>query len=309
MKSVRPILLILIVALLLCGAWSAALRVLPRPALAESNYEANRLRMENWMLGPPAPAVLVGTSMTGRLLSSDFDGTPLAGLANLGLDGASPETGLRLTLLREPAPPLILLEVQLLAKRPGPNDRQLLELATGVGLQVSRYLPLTRADARPSTVLYAWMKSHQKGMVDAGGPERESSPAEVEDPAVAAENAAAMDQDWRIRMVPLLQQLQERGSRVVLVRLPAGKNNPVDPEALNPADLIAGELGLPLVDLLRWTRKEGLAVSYSDGLHLSPQSAAAVSKLMVKALEEKGLLAKIQPDRGGDRYRRSPNLP
>ena len=302
MNSARPIRYILVITLILCAAWSAALRVLPRPALAESNYEANRLRMENWMLGPAAPAVLVGTSISGRLLPADFDGTRLAGLANLGLDGASPETGLRLVLMREPPAPLVLLEMHLLGKRPGLNDRQLLDLATGVGLKVSRYLPLTRADARPSTVLYGWLKSKQVGTEIAAESEVAAAPDTATDPALAATNAAAMDPEWLDRIGPLIRRIQERGSRVVLVRLPAGKNDPASPESPNEADQIAGELGVPLVDLLRRARRERLTVSYSDGLHLSPPSAHAVAGLLVTALENEGL---VQPARQGNEPNRN----
>lgn len=286
MTPARQILAILTLTGLLCGVWTVALRVLPRPALAETNYEANRLRMEHWMLGPPAPAALVGTSITGRLLPGYFDATPLAGVANLGLDGASPDTGLQLVLMRQPTAPLVLLDVYLLAKRPGTNDRQLLDLASGTGLKVSSLLPLTRADARPSTVLYGWLKERKGGEGSA-----EVAPRIVT-AASADEEAAAMDPDWQPRMREWIGRLQAAGCRVVLTRIPAGRANPAEPEALNEADAIARELGVPLIDLLRLSRREGVPITYTDGLHLTPRSARAVCDLLVEALEAQGWVKK-----------------
>ena len=293
MSAPRQIAILVGLTAVLCGLWSAALRVLPRPALAETNYEANRLRMEGWLLGPGSKAVLVGTSMSGRLLPSYFDGTPLAGIANLGLDGASPDTGLRLALMRHPTPSLVLLEGHLLSKRTGPNDSQLLELATGVGLQITALAPLTRADARPSTVLYGWMKERRGGPeAGAGGAGGSSGTvtARVVSAAQAEKDAAGLDPDWRPRIRSLIATLQEQGARVVLVRLPSGIGDPADPEAPNELDAIAGELGLPLVDLLRLSRKDRVTVSYTDGLHLTPQAARAVSRILAETVAGAGWL-------------------
>lgn len=285
MSAPRQIAAILALTAVLCGIWSVALRVLPRPALAETNYEANRLRVEGWLLGPGSRSVLVGTSMSGRLLPSYFDGTPLAGIANLGLDGASPDTGLRLTLMRRPAPALVLLEGHLLSKRAGPNDRQLLELATGVGMKITALAPLTRVEARPSTVLYGWLKERRGGPeAGAGGPVT----ARVVSAAQAEKDAAGLDPDWRPRIRKLIAALQEQGSRVVLVRLPSGIGDPADPESPNELDAIAGELGLPLVDLLRLSRQGRMTVSYTDGLHLTPQSARAISRVLAEAVARAG---------------------
>ncbi|MCW5557047.1 MAG: hypothetical protein KIT22_04315 [Verrucomicrobiae bacterium] len=274
---------IALLAALLCGGWWIALKFLPKPALAETNYEANRLREERWLLGPKAPAALVGTSISGRLLPDYFEGTPLAGLANLGLDGASPHTGLRLAAMRPDAVPLVLLEVQKLSMLPGPNDRQLLDLASGVGLRVSEWLPLTRAEARPSTVLYAWLKERREGGgsgADPATPRSETSTNAAAEPPL----------DWRPRIRAAIDAVQQSGARVILVRLPAGRANPADPELPNEADATAREFGLPLVDLLRLSRKEGLSMTYTDGLHLTPPSARAVSQLLVRALQAEGLL-------------------
>jgi hypothetical protein len=189
--------------------------------------------------------------------------------------------------MRRPAPALVLLEGHLLSKRAGPNDHQLLELATGVGMRITALAPLTRADARPSTVLYGWLKERR-----AGPDGRDGAPgpvtARVVSAAQAEKDAAGLDPDWRPRIQKLIASLQEQGSRVVLVRLPSGIGDPADPEAPNELDAIAGELGLPLVDLLRLSRQGRVAVSYTDGLHLTPQAARAVSRVLAEAVARAG---------------------
>ncbi|MBN8246467.1 MAG: SGNH/GDSL hydrolase family protein [Verrucomicrobia bacterium] len=82
-----------------------------------------------------------------------------------------------------------------------------------------------------------------------------------------------------------------RCNRVVLVRIPAGRSNPESPEASNEADVTARDFGLPLVDLLRLSRKEGLSMTYTDGLHLTPASARAISGLLARTLQAEGFLA------------------
>ena len=82
----RQALAILATAAALCGAWTWAAR---RPGMtaefAEYNQAANRIRIEGYLARPSAPAhVLVGSSLSGRLLPSYFEGTRMADVATLG---------------------------------------------------------------------------------------------------------------------------------------------------------------------------------------------------------------------------------
>ncbi|HAB14899.1 MAG TPA: hypothetical protein PLX89_24720 [Verrucomicrobiota bacterium] len=275
MNSARQTFRILALTVGLCVAWALVARVLPRPELAETNYEANRLRIERWLLDPPASHVLVGTSIGGRLLPTYFQGTGLSNFANLGLDGANPATGLELVLARSTAPEVVFLEIHRLAADLGANDQKLLEYARGFGLTATKLFPLTRAEYRPSSVLYGWLKSRQSG--GAGGDPR---PADSTNQPFAPGTQAPA---WVGRIEPLVRAVEAKGSRVVLVRLPVGRENPANADASNFGDQAAAWLKVPLADLYRLTTKAGEPISYTDGLHLTPAGAATVAKWLARA--------------------------
>lgn len=261
---------ILGLAAVLLLAWSAAVQWLPRPELAETNYVANRLRIERWMLGPVASNVVVGTSIGGRLLPAYFDGTRLDTMANLGLDGANPDTGLSLVLQRPIPPARVFLEVHRLVMPPSDNDRKLLDLVEGPGMAVSRTVPWTRADWRPSTVLYGWLKRRQSG----------TAATAVEAPAGGSPEAG-IDPGWLDRVKRKVDAVQSRGSKVVLLRLPVGRENPAPGAPDRLAEMVA-QLGLPLVDLQARSIRDGVTITYTDGLHLAPSSAAQVSRWLAE---------------------------
>lgn len=277
MSSARQTVPILLLAAALCAGWALWVQILPRPELAETNYIANRLRIEHWFLDEPATHVIVGTSISGRLLPADFAGTSLASMANLGLDGANPDTGLALVQARPHPPAVVFLEVHRLMMAPGPNDQQLLNLAQGPGLAASRFVPLTRADWRPSTILYGWLKSRQKG--GAGVATTEG----VADSSTNRPAGPAPDPAWVERINRRIRDLQARGTRVILLRLPVGRENPAQAEADSFADEAARRLSLPLIDLFRLSTARGDTVTYTDGLHLTPSSATALAHLLATA--------------------------
>lgn len=254
----------------LLTGWGVAVSWLPRPELAETNYVANRLRIERWMLGSAASNVVVGTSIGGRLLPAYFEGTRLAPMANLGLDGANPDTGLSLVLQRSVPPARVFLEVHRLVMPPADNDRKLLDLVEGPGMAVSGALPWTRADWRPSTVLYGWLKRRQTGTA--------SVPA---DAGTASGPGSGMDPGWLDRVKTKIKSIEAKGSKVILLRLPVGRENPA-PGAPDPLVEAISPLGLPLVDLQARAQRDGVTITYTDGLHLAPSSAEQMSKWLAE---------------------------
>lgn len=278
MQHARQSLRILALAALAVLVWQFWLRGIARPALAETNYHANRLRLEAWFLDPLPADVLAGSSISGRLLPEYFAGTSLTGIANLGLDGSGPLTALDCVLRRltnvatVPPPRRVFVEVHRLDRPVDANDRLLLAAADDTGMTLGRLLPATRAASRPTTVAYAWLKEHQRGQAGQqplpGGDPREVSGAE----------------SWFTALAARVSRLRALGVEVVLLRLPVGRENPGSAEAPNFADAAAGRLGVPLVDLHRTSVRKGLSLKYSDGLHLTPESARQVARELALAV-------------------------
>lgn len=266
----RQAIVIVVSALLGVGAWAFVRPWLPRAELAESNFQANLIRLQTWSMEPPRSNVVVGSSIAGRLLPSCFRGTPLDSLANLALDGSGPELGIRLLLGAGTVPPRVFIEVHRLGKPWHVNDDTLLGVVHETGFALSGRLPALRADTRPTTLLYAWLK----GRRDAAG----TAPA----PGAARPGSPAADPGWEERFRGQVGELRNRGCEVVLLRLPVGRENPADPAASGEADRLALALGVRLIDVNREAAKRGLGLAYSDGLHLTPASARAVAVLFAE---------------------------
>src|SRR5262245_9151061 len=120
---------ILVLALGLLTAWSITLHLLPsRAVLAESNYQANLIRLARPLYATSSmPAVLIGSSITGRIIPEYFNDTSLAGAKSLGLDGSGPALALELIVNQQRPPRLLLIESNLLPVPPSANDRVLKE--------------------------------------------------------------------------------------------------------------------------------------------------------------------------------------
>lgn len=274
MRTGSQSLKIVAVALVLCCLWIIARSRLPTPELGETNYTANRLRIERFLETPAPRCLIVGTSIAGRLLPSYFEGSNTGNIVNLGLDGASPITGLQLALGQTTTPEIILLEAHRLQNPTRANDDQLLALSKGMDRHFHRYVTLTKAENRPTTVLYGFLKSRQ------GAGEAQSAADWKKNIVTEFSKPSEKPQE----LVDTIQALQARGSKVVLLRLPVGRENPADPNAEDDIDLSAQQLGLPIIDLYRQSLGWKNPVRYSDGLHLGPDSARRLAKTLAEHL-------------------------
>ena len=270
----RQALVIVVSALLGVGAWAFVRPWLPRAELAESNFQANLIRLQTWSMEPARSNVVVGSSIAGRLLPSYLRGTPLDSLANLALDGSGPELGIRLLLGARAVPARVFVEVHRLGKPWHANDDTLLGVVHETGFALAGHLPALRADTRPTTLLYAWLKGRREpaGMAPVSGAA----------PATASARFPAADPGWEERFRGQVGELRRRGCEVVLLRLPVGRENPADPAVPGDADRLARELGVGLIDVNREAAKRGLVLAYSDPVPLAPASARAVGVLFAE---------------------------
>jgi hypothetical protein len=275
----RTALRILVATVALVVAWQALTSVLGWKArFGESNYMANRIRLEDYLLLPAAPRhVLVGSSLSGRLLPEFFSGTSFAGFQTLGLDGSIPLVGLEALSYRPDLPSTVFIETYLMEKAWSRNDQLLIDGLASPGMTLAKKVPVTQASHRPSSILYSAMKARRDGAgagvivtndpsVREPGPAIEISPA---DPKVA--------ERWR----RMLKSLSDRGVRAVLVDLPSGEvRMPGARTAPDLADVLAREFGLTRIDLRKEWFERGWRPTYTDGRHLDGASARATARML-----------------------------
>jgi len=276
---------IIFLALLFMTGLTILARLAPwRAELAENNFQANLIRLEAFFFDPAPRTVLIGSSITGRLIPRYFSGSALGPIANLGLDGSGPSLGLELALSRPP--PLLIVEVNQLLKLPDENDKLLRNTLQSLGFRASREILFLRAAARPSSVLYSALKARSKREAEAAPElaEKRTEPHNV-NPAKTANNELSLVKG-KIR--EQLRALHGAGSHVVLCRFPAGLQAVYKdhPQALF-ADELVKDLGVQQIDLASEMTKAGLFPNYTDGIHLTPASARQASKLLVTLVPEK----------------------
>jgi len=289
----RQALRIVWLAALLAALFALFVRLIPwRAELAETNFQANLIRLESFLFDPPPHAVVVGSSFTGRLLPDYFQSTPLAPVANLGLDGSSPTFGLALTLRRPP--PIVLVEENTLLLPWDANDDLLSAATNSVQFRLSRSFPMLRARSRPSSVLYSWLKLRRRGTEGAPSESLQFQPqtdVSRDTGAAAAKPTPPTPAGDVLRAE--MKELLARGSRIVLFRLPAGPPSLVeDNAAYGLGEQLAREFHLKELNLVAECYRRREVPVYTDGMHLTPGSARQLSRLLAQLLAESDLTAK-----------------
>lgn len=270
MKSSRQSLWIIGLTVALVSLWTLLRPWLPHSELAENNFQANLIRLQAWALDPHPKAVVIGSSLTGRLLPRYFEGKQLGPVANLGLDGSGPEAGLRVVLQVGPLPELALIEGHRLAKNWGTNDALLMATLTDPSMRLAGILPGVRADMRPSSILYSLLKRHSPGKAAPPSGSSMAGPAEVP------------KDGWQTRQKDLLDQLRQRGVKICLYRLPVGREDLPDPQSPDFIADLAVQWGLPYLRVDGECQRRGISLEYTDGLHLTPASAKAVAEVLAE---------------------------
>lgn len=281
MTRVQQTFIILVLGGVLLGGWFGLCRVFGWHArLAENNYQANIIRLETFLDHPTPPAVLVGSSMTGRLLPEYFAGTPLAGVANLGLDGSTPDLGLDVVLRRKLPPALVLVEVNTLFNQTPHNDATLRQAMDSFSFRLADRLPFLRAKYRPSSIAYSALKLWQ----DRRLPPPSELAASLERAVGAAPELPVSNRQHIASTDPLfdrhlsrLRELKDRGARVIFYQLPGGNQTlPAIVEEWSRA------FQSPLIRLGPEMVQRGRNPAFTDGLHLTAPSAQQASRVLAE---------------------------
>ena len=236
---------------------------------SESNFFSSVARIQTGQRGRPE-ILLLGSSLTGRLpdRTSGFDG-----VANLGIDGGSAADTLRAIdrgLIA--CPPQLMVEGNTLYRAVDQGPGEVARAMESRWFEVGRDLPNLGATARPAAFLYSWLMERKHGV--AAGMDRDGLRLESRPRIPAMDEAPALnpaEEELITELGGILRRIEAKGCRIILVMLPPG------------ADLDSPNRRIPMALACRagvswWDLNEGLpagAVRYTDGVHMSPASAAA----------------------------------
>jgi hypothetical protein len=282
--------ILLITGLVLLGYWLLMAGLSRRAQLGETNYQANLIRLQAFYFGSQPKTVLVGSSISGRMLPSYFQGTSLQPFSNLGIDGTGPGFGLELVLSRPPA--LVIVEANMLCKQGGSNEIMLRETIRGLMFQVSGQIPPLRAECRPSSMLYSWLKLRREPPATAT-PQNDSALAS--DVALFPVQPPAELEAVKREVRGALYAVRGKGSKLVIVRLPTGRRTALHSAGLLFGSELARELEIPEIDLESECIRRGLRTTYTDGIHMTPASARQTSRVLAELLEQRMASIKSNP--------------
>lgn len=146
----------------LLGGYALVLQIVkPNIATASTSSLSNRVFVERYVYGHPAPNVLVGSSLTRRLpasaLGPDF--------TNLALDGQSALTGMAIVASAPTAPKRIYIEINQIAL--GADAALLHSVFHEPLFSLRKNIVALRAAYRPSNILYGLVRGNKP--VDASG--------------------------------------------------------------------------------------------------------------------------------------------
>jgi hypothetical protein len=236
-----------------------------RADLAESNLQANLIRITRYLRAPAPDTVLVGSSIAGRLLP-DYFPSDMPEVLNLGLDGSRPLFAFEVLQAGPEAPRRVLLETATLFQPLDVNDATLREAMHATTAKLGAKVPFLRPEVRPVTVVYEKLKAWREGL----GAGRAQAPISSET-NVAAGDFPVTYEDVKKAIV----DLQSQGTEVVLIKIPAGEGWAMPQDGAGRR--LADELGLSLLQPgAEIYAQEGDVLRYSDGLHLDAASAKKV---------------------------------
>jgi len=250
-----------------------------RADLAESNLQANLIRITRYLQADAPDLVLVGSSISGRLLPEYFN---LKGrqFLNLGLDGSGPLFAFEIFSRGARPPDLILLETDSLFRPLSGNDEIMREAMTSTTAKMSKHFAFFRPEVRPFTVVYAHLKSWRDGL--AQGRQRPPHRISRSDEGLPAHYHKVRDK---------VASLKGQGSRILLVNMPDGEGWAMP--LAGPAKQLAEELELVVLEPgVEIYQAEGDALRFTDGLHLDGPSAGKVSRVLASRLDALGDLPK-----------------
>ena len=282
-KRAGNALAILALAALFLGGYAVLLHFTGIGAdLAESNLQANLIRISRYLREKPAPVVLAGSSVAGRLLPAYFREQGFE-VQNLGLDGSRPLFAFEVIRMRPGLPPTILVDTSTLFQPLMENDATLRGAIESPGWKIATFFPPLRPENRPSSILYSRVKARKESATlgrELPAHRNEGTPT----PESPTQN---ITQTWVPEtQYPLvraaLSDFQKSGCRVVLTNIPRGSGwGEISPPMVRQ---LAADLKLPLLEI--GSSMAGESLRFSDGMHLDVPSARKAAVKISESIQK-----------------------
>lgn len=234
---------------------------------AESNLQVNLSRMAEFEFHPVPRDLILGSSLSARLLPAFFAGSG-RDVKNLSLDGAGVPMGIELVARRQEKPKRLILEANSLFLRSPGNEQILREAMRNPVFELGRHFFFFRPGSRPSALLYSQLKKLReendvgaKGFsgVQDGAPRRDASEKDL----------------------AALRDLHQQGLEIYLVSVPTGRG---EGDLASSWEKEAKEIGARWILPRKFLPQQGIELRYTDGLHLDRASAQLVAKVIVESL-------------------------
>ena len=269
---------ILFTAIVLLVAYMLFLRLGDRHAvLSESNLQSNLGRVSAYLRSQKVDAVLVGSSVAGRLLSSYFDQSGMP-VHNLGLDGSRPMFGFEVVGMRNDIPCTMLIDTSTLFIRSDKNDLALRDAICSPTMALGKWLPFLRPESRPSSLIYCSIK----GLRDRTGGGILLDAKKRSGSHSANGGGAWVEDRYYIEVRDAISDCQKRGMRIALLSIPRGEGWG---ERCSGAERrLADELGVPLLEPGVTLAESKATLRFTDGVHLDVQSAKAVAEEIIREM-------------------------
>ena len=277
----------LMAALVLLADRLAAVAIgtkLQQPAV--TTRDGTLITLNRYLQEPTPDVVLVGSSITYRLLEEYFSRTRLR---NLALAGGSPETGLAIVAQQKQLPKIVLIETNVLSR---PVDRALVERFTGkehsdlflrpVRMAVAAYERWNHAPPDP-----ARMRAAQDDLLKQP-PSGFDNRAYLE-VAVQQMNTDDLEAGTRRSVVgirQLIAELERRGAQVLLMTVPVAPE--IEQTRVERMTREVAREAFP--DRNAWLSIEVPPgeLRWRDGVHLDERSAIIVARAIEQALIARG---------------------
>jgi len=276
--------LVLVIAMLIFY-WYIVATFNLNAVLAETNANSGLIRLQRLRDADAPVSAIAGSSMIARLNENVIFDAMNSKPINMGIDGGNSLYATHKIVDSGNIVKILVIEANTIMQKPSENMNSLEYAEGALDYKLSKYVPLLKRKYRPVSLLYNALKLYKdnrnpevvinRGAMDAIQMEFFTFQIEFDNDELEILN------QW----VDLIKKLQAGKTQLLLVMLPDGS-----PERINEyrfGKKLAAKCNLPFLDLKQ--QLSDLPLVYSDGRHLTYQSANIVSYAIRSAIEGRGL--------------------